>query len=344
MKSGKWPKECKTCERNEHVVGASYRTSKLAPYPDLQQEELPIHAETSMIERIDLRLGTNCNLKCRMCSPYSSSLWHEDWEKLGDEVTAVDREDKVRLMSNWENQAQSIDSLKSLSPNLKEIYITGGEPLLSPGHKKYLLSLIEQNLARNITLKYTSNATVYDENLVKLWDNFKDIRISLSVDARGALNNYIRYPSQWERILQTVEKYQKTLPGKLKVRIHCTVQAYNILHIKTFYDFFVARGLDVDLTPLNFPEYLAANVLPTPLAELARHELSKSSHEKVLALIPYVQSQRSDLWPKFCSYTDKLDGIRGQSVFETLPEFESYWSETPNNSPHLFSESTSTRV
>ena len=34
---------------------------------------------------------------------------------------------------------------------------------------------------------------------------------------------------------------------------------------------------------------------------------------------------KSENWWKFCDWTDKLDKIRDQNIFEIVPEYERYW-------------------
>ena len=52
--------------------------------------------------------------------------------------------------------------------------------------------------AKNIELRYNSNAVEWRDDLFDLWVQFKRVRFHYSIDAYGRQNDYIRYPNKLE--------------------------------------------------------------------------------------------------------------------------------------------------
>ena len=76
----------------------------------------------------------------------------------------------------------------------KEIYIAGGEPLVTEEHYLLLEWLIKNN-ATNVKLRYNTNFTKLrfkDYEVLPLWSHFKHIEILASIDAVDELGSYIR--------------------------------------------------------------------------------------------------------------------------------------------------------
>ena len=68
------------------------------------------------------------------------------------------------------------------------------------------------------------------KHLIDKWAKFKRVQLNCSIDATGALDRYIRYPSNWNKIVENFETIRQ-LPNA-GIEIHCTVQMYNILRLQ----------------------------------------------------------------------------------------------------------------
>lgn len=320
MKKGQWHSICSSCKNVESKGGQSDRQAWLAAYPDLKSEELPVNVDPQSIERLDLRLGNKCNLKCRMCSPYSSSSWVEDWNQLGDLVPEISTQSLARLDFQKNDTAAFWEQLFGLVGNLKEVYFTGGEPLMVQAHKRFLLRCIEQRVAQNITLRYTTNGTLFDSDLTTLWSHFKQVKLRISVDGIGPLNEYIRYPSRWDKILQNLARYQD-LESRPLIKIQCAVQAYNVLGIPALLEFFAAQGIEVLLDYVRNPEFLSLPAVPGRIASLARQKISQMpDHPQKNFILESLDCSKAQLWPQFLEYTEKLDQLRSQNIKQIVPE------------------------
>jgi hypothetical protein len=129
---------CSNCNQEEANTGYSNRLKWLEEKPDFLTQDLSKISANSAIQYLDLRLGNTCNLKCRMCNPYSSSLWEKDWEQMGELVSPMSALDKQRVSNEWWNDEQTWSQLKLVLPTAREIYMTGGEPLLQKVNKNII--------------------------------------------------------------------------------------------------------------------------------------------------------------------------------------------------------------
>lgn len=329
MLEGNWPSACFSCKRAESRGVLSTRKIYLERHEaGFKPNELNLVQDISQITELDLRLGNICNLKCRMCGPYSSSSWLSDYEELLSEglISEIHPRELNRLKTNWQDENAVVESLAKLIPNLKHLYITGGEPTLSKGGKLFLEKCIEQNCSQNIHLRYNTNGSFWNEDLVKLWPHFASVFVKISIDGIGPINEYIRYPSKWGAILDVLTSYQKLKSEiNLGMSIQVSLQAYNAFRIKEIISFFSQLNLNVVFTHVERPNFLSMGVLPSPIANKIKNELAGFSYVGVDGVVQSLNSRYANLWGNFKKFTNRLDQMRGQNVLSVLPEFEPFW-------------------
>lgn len=283
--NGEWPELCRRCEVTETLGGSSRRIVELNNYAGKTEEMIASTAAdgstSTKVTSVDYRLGNVCNLQCRMCNPRSTKLWIRDWNNLkeGNEIFS-DETMESYTKYDWVDSQSLVDDFERKAPNLEHIHFAGGEPLIVPQMSKILRKCVESGNAGNITLTYNTNLTVLPESVLSLWKHFKQIKILASVDAYGALNDYIRPPSRWEiidRNLRFIEEHHETY-RITECLISTTVQALNILSLPELYHYlgqfkFIVRV--PNLINLHFPYYMQTSVLPVQLKKLARVQLEQ---------------------------------------------------------------------
>ena len=85
---------------------------------------------------VDLRLSSLCNLKCRMCTPFYSSQWVDEWNdlsKLVDDpvLRQLKPKEKINLKKpNWDQTQIFNENLQKLSKHANYINVSGGEPTI----------------------------------------------------------------------------------------------------------------------------------------------------------------------------------------------------------------------
>jgi hypothetical protein len=97
-------------------------------------------------------------------------------------------------------------------------------------HYTWLEHIIEKGWSQNIELHYNTNGTTIPDRLLDIWDKFRGVVLSLSIDATDDLAYYVRFPSKWKIIKRNIEKlkkFSKTRTGVI-VHTHVTISVMNL--------------------------------------------------------------------------------------------------------------------
>ena len=329
MLSGTRPEMCVRCFKEEDTGVESARLNYNKRWYD-ESKEYAVDAVLD-IEYIDLRLGNLCNLKCRMCNPYASNQWIEEWNSVVVKAelvpnTKINIEEENRLKKlTWPTDTKTWDSVSEIANTIEEIYLTGGEPTLAIEQYKLFDILIDKGFAKNIKLKYNTNLTNIPKKMIEYWSSFKQVQLNASIDAHGELNKYIRYPTAWSMVEKNIDQFLN-MPNVV-VQIHCTIQTYNILHLDKLFEWIdTTCKLKPYLNILNHPRSLNIQVLPTELKELAKQRLEPFlDWPKVKDMINYMFAEDNTKYlQEFFDYTAELDRLREQDFFVYVPELRPY--------------------
>lgn len=315
--TNKRPEMCERCFREED---AGVRSARQA-WNDKWQEDKEYTEDAPFdIRYVDLRLGNLCNLKCRMCNPYSSSMWVNEWNLISPALS----ESEYRRLKHmdWPEDETTWENLFSIAGTVEEIYLTGGEPTIIKQQHRLLDYYIENNTAHNIKLKYNTNLTNVPRHLIDKWKKFKRVQLNCSIDAVDDLDHYIRYPSDWNTVKKNFETVRKL--ENANIEIHCTVQMYNILKLNELIEWALPYGHKIYFNILNHPEELNIRVLPDNLKELAVQRLTPYLHlDKVQGIVDYMMSENwNDKYDRFLEYTDALDKSRNENLSDIVPELK----------------------
>jgi sulfatase maturation enzyme AslB (radical SAM superfamily) len=331
---GKEPEMCAGCFKKEKSGIKSMRQTFNKVW--LEGRKITIEKTTTpplAPKLLDLRLGNICNLKCRPCNPLASHQWKEDWFDLLDKSKLKHKYplDKKRVLElgkiDWSESDAAWSVLESVIPHVQEIYLTGGEPFLSLKQAQLLKKMIESGDSKHITIKYTTNMTTLPSKLVCLWKQFEQIKVNMSIDGVGLVNNYIRYPSKWENIVGNAGKVRELVENgwPIKMGFITTVQAYNAFDLANVFRFameFLKQPPYINF--LHSPPALSIQSLPQSLKLEVEQSLKGLIHlSEVRDIIDYMNSaDLSHLREEFCSYTEELDSIRGEHWIDIAPEFK----------------------
>lgn len=225
---------------------------------------------------------------------------------------------------------------------INKINIVGGEPLLIPEVRAIMRFLVSKDVAQNITLSFTTNATVFDEEWKKLALQFQSLIIAVSIDGVREVNNYIRHPSNWDEIEKNIQAL-KSLPNAY-VYVNMTISMYNLLKVNDVIEFCELTGIDFRYHAVEEPSHLNIQNLPINIREIAaerlrrmalRNELDQQranrfvdyreqamSLAKALELTPNENNRKKEI-EEFMIFTNDLDHSRNQqfsSIGEELIE------------------------
>lgn len=184
----------------------------------------------SVPKNIEVRFDNHCNFKCRMCGP--------DWSHLLAEEVRVNPNLKrwVRPIGTDGGRVETdqafVEEILSMAPNLKQVYLTGGEPTISKPSMYFLDQLIERGHAQNMALQFATNTSVINPGYLDKLLKFKRVNVIMSIDATGTVAEYQRHGTDWSKVSANIEKYlqfRQAHPGKINTSIHCVITAYTVM-------------------------------------------------------------------------------------------------------------------
>lgn len=327
MLRGEVPSACANCFQKESQGAISKRLYEMQRYPDLTIDQASTYTRndgsiTPKLEFIELRLGNICNVKCRTCGAYSSSKWITEHHKLLQKFDFVPGYDKD-LDSTWTLKDEFWQELAEVAPNPKLYYINGGEPMLNHKHWILLEYLIESGSSKYLKLDYSCNMTAFPEKIFEYWKHFKEVEIRASIDDLNERNYYIRYPTTWTKVMDSLHVLRK---NKIKFNIVQTVSVLNFFYLDDFLEWANSENINFGHNFVRDPLYLRPDAIPLQARKKILARLSERLPNKLFK--PLLQlwghSNYPERWQQFILFTQELDRSRKQQFRTVFPEFCSF--------------------
>ncbi|WP_448203905.1 twitch domain-containing radical SAM protein [Azospirillum sp. sgz302134] len=349
MLAGRRPDACALCFRDEDMGVHYYRHGYNRLFQDHIAEAAAATAEDGsapigLVRKIDFYLGNSCNLRCRMCSPLSSRALLAEWAEIKGLSPRDPSLEPLRSI-DWFTRAEFRQAIDAVLPNVERLHFAGGEPFLIPQMFEVLERVIELGHAMRVTLSYNSNFTTLPNRLFDFWRHFKAVRLTVSLDGVGPVNDLIRAPSVWadiDRNLHTIDReFERVNVASLSMNV--TVQVYNALRIDELIAYAADSFAHMDapnLSLLSAPEALNVQILPPDLKEEAaarlrrclerfegrwpeRWSTAQIDHLRHAAngIVEHMMAaDRRDLLPEFRRLCAIQDRRRNQDTAQALPE------------------------
>ena len=360
MLNGEKPPSCLKCYKEEAAGHNSKRMWETA-YWSQRVDVDKLIADTAedgsvppQLAYIDLRFGTKCQLACVMCSPHDSSGWIKDYKAIFPAVENASLKETMQWQDkgsyngssyNWHKQNPIFwQQFYEQIPNMQQIYFAGGESLIIEEHYDILEECIRQGYAKDLELRYNSNGVEWRDDLFDLWKEFKLVRFHYSVDSIGEMNEYIRYPSKWERTEKVFRILDSETSDNVEVTIACAVQALNIYYIPEFLKWKLTQGFrKINMWPfgaggINYhfvyhPPHLNVKILPKEFKDKCRQHYEEFYpwwEENWELGVPtwYKGKVTKDKWRSASYGIDRLEGMlkfmESEDWSNRLPEMKEY--------------------
>jgi len=352
---------CEPCYELEDLGIPSYRENYIKDW-------MGFHRNADEIERIidksrendyhvdeppqylDFRLGTLCNLRCRMCQSQNSSAIYKELKD--DELYTQEERDFVVKHTHWNDFSdytqpwfdtpEFLEAVEEWLPNVNRLYFTGGEPTIIQRTYWILEKCVELGIAKDIDLVFNSNMTNIQPRFIDLLAKFRDVLMCLSVDGYAQYNEYIRSGSTWTVVDKHIKDYA-TSEVVGNILFSPVVQIYNILNITDLLDYaeeitkFSGRRIDISFLMNNYPKCLDIRNLPKHVRvegqKRLRNWLNTSKYfkddERNLATVEGIikaledENVNADAEKQiqiFKEYTELLDNKRDQSFKDSIPD------------------------
>jgi MoaA/NifB/PqqE/SkfB family radical SAM enzyme len=324
MLEGKIPEACEGCWKTEQVGGRSKRLRE--SWRNIDHLAITNHdgSITPNLYTIELRLGNYCNLKCRTCNAESSTSWISDYRKLKDVVELASGYDYLIKSSttnyDWVDDPNFYDQLIDNSPNLKSIFISGGEPFLVPKHFYLLETLIRRNKT-DLNISYHTNLN-YDikrlHDSLELLKKFEKVTLNFSIDDIGDRNTYIRSLSDWDLTIKNLNIFYKHYP--FNYNITQTFNAYNFFYAEKLEHFLKENDIQIPIFPnhVHAPAYLSPNIFEKSRRqeklESIKGLVSDNLYKDLFGR--YYNSEPNGLYSLFLKFTKAVDNLRKENVEE----------------------------
>lgn len=220
---GHKPSACQRCWDAEQRGQRSRRQSSIEYYNITPNNEVKL-------ESFEFSSTWACNLACIMCDPISSSTWAKEMSYSKQQLKNIGR------LSQKNNP---IFNHVKFDHNLSKLHFNGGEPLTNNNHLEVLEHLDTLGILPNVSISYNTNGTYWPSRQVQsLWSRAKYVRLYFSIDAIGSAFEYIRYPADWKKVKENVQRMRQECPSNVMFGINIAVGLYNVFEMPDLMNWF----------------------------------------------------------------------------------------------------------
>jgi len=203
----------------------------------------------------------------------------------------------------------------------------------------FLQEIIRRGYADKISLRYNTNGILVNDEIIEIWEQFRKVKVGISLDGTGDRVHYIRYPTDWATVEKNLWRLEQT-SDKIQTNIAFAVQILNIKHVPEFIKWKVKSGFK----KLNFDTNAAGQVAGGGLVGvhllwiptwLSLRVLPKEDKLEVRALFAELQdwlwdhyTQDAEFWEKnpygWKRWEGILDWMDAEDHTNLLPDFKEY--------------------
>ena len=359
MKNGEVLKACTKCIEQEARGYKSMRNEN-----NEKQNINNVNTDGSMDtmpNSMELHFGNVCNLKCKMCGQDYSN-------QIGKEILQIGEKDKDFLewvykqsgnVNNWtnnlsveytwfRNEKTKNKLIDYVSKHITNLTIIGGEPTVIPEFYELLDYCYENNTLKDKDITIVTNLTNTNPKMTQWLPKMKAWTIWASIDGIGDITEYIRYPSNFKKVVENLNFYKKLLleSNNGKIVFSPAIQLLNIHQLDDMLKWFIdfadnCWGKQFDISWMSqvwYPRICNYDTAPELYRFSVADKLAMSSEQfkKYPSITDFYEKQienlrnnflektmEKHLQKAFIRYNDTQDKHRkGKTWRELLPELE----------------------
>ena len=306
---------CKSCLKMENTSSAGNFKGLRNHYNGLGIHSSVDYTDVSQfkLSALDLHWSSICDLKCVTCWAVQSS--------------SIAREQNKPVNHTPPNVANRIiEFITANQSELKEIYLSGGEPTLI----KYNLKLLKQIEKRpDLIIRVNTNMQWKQDNkIIQEILKFPNVLFTCSIDGTGEKFNYIRRGADWNRTLSNI----KFLQGQSNVDIRANTVFFVLTaqQLPEIIDYFMEEigSVDHTINPCGMGQYhLRCRNLPKEIKSSVRENLNNTfeKYKNNLNIAGNIKNCLLELDNKGSSseykkYFDNIDILQGTNWRKLYPE------------------------
>lgn len=297
MLRGEAPQECRNCVAQVAPLYQHFNWNYKDLLPALSKSTNTDASLDSAPVSFDYRLTNLCNFKCQMCGSDNSSAWEKEIRETKGESA----------LPNWlqSNQRASLEVFQSSSvqdlmraienKSLREIYWTGGEPLLNEAHWQVMQKIVDNGMSASVHVRYNTNLSFLQFKGTHLFRDllvyFPRYDLNASLDATGPIGEYLRFGLKWNQWKRNFEEALSFAGVRERFAIDHRVTAMGLADLKNI----ISLGREANvlirsnlvlqsslsevirpLSPLAFPRNLRDRMIEETWEEIAPMRGEKS--------------------------------------------------------------------
>lgn len=297
-----YPEECENCRLQDLTEVQSMRKNLSNYSYDLEKFNL---------KYFDERFSNLCNFSCKMCGETLSSTWGNLQNSIGESTSSPLKKSNINLNEIYKR----VDQIESMT-------FAGGEPLLVDETFNILKHCVDKNSTdKEITI--ITNGSLLHRSQLDILNQFKYVRIAVSLDCLGNQHNYWR---QKNTIVQVQKNIQKIVDNDISLHIRCTIGWPNIFAARDVFDFYSDVKIRVGI--VNNPKYLKINMVPNEYhKKILDHWIN---HETPLSIIkdninlPKIENYKQTL-KRWKLWNEKVDDYNNTFFIEAFPEWKEFY-------------------
>ena len=251
-----------------------------------------------------------------MCGEQLSSSWETEKlkHKKVDYTTDKWMQPSTRKrITKFQKGVLEVELQKAVdNGTIEEIYWVGGEPLMYEIHWRIMQQLVDSGQSKDVTIRYNTNLSrvIYKNySLYDLLPHFKKINICASIDAIGAVGEYIRTGLKWKEWADNFKQGQFLIKqyGDDALVFDVTLTTPGLFDLKNMFDY---------VTKLNVKSYFKITFSFDPTIVMSPLCLPKDILEETITdLLEYMEPRAT---PKTQVYVDTLKDILCRPTFYEL--------------------------
>lgn len=349
--------ECNKCYKDEELTGISFRQRRNIQRAIFPKEHFcKSFNESGFAEFIsndrfkpnfyNIVLSNICNMACIMCNEDFSSRLAADFKKIGitnlksNVIPVVAKQDWTEDPVAWDNFMSHVLS----NHEIVCLHVQGGEPLIHPKFVEILDTCIANNHT-DFHLTFVTNGSVYSTDLIEKLLKFKSCQIEISIEGVTGINDYVRYHSSTEKIVNNIKKFATHRSDKLDIVIRSVPQLLTVIDYHLLLKFCLENNLVIDSNIIHAPVFLHPAVLPESVKIQVRKNLEQFKSSLVVgnnidqinlrnnshiqnnlynnaSIVLSALDKATDpaLQQRALEFFGKIDNYRGTDVFALVPD------------------------
>ena len=261
-------------------------------------------------EILDLTINGNCNLTCSYCCKEYSSAWRQDIINNGNyKITQADSRYQAETKDYVLNKlSQStikrskhyqllLNEIRLMSPGLKTLYVTGGEPLLDNQLIDILIDLpldplVEFKLFTGLGMSMSRFKLLLGklETINKKYVNFQ---LKISAESTDKFFEFNRYGNKWNEFLEKIELLKTQ---NINFIFHSTLSNLTLFKFVEFYKIFEKYTFTFDVA--NQPTMLAPHILDIDSKQMIQQSLTELSPDLAMSVLQMMQATPTEMEKK----------------------------------------------